>query len=346
MNEKTKALDLSWNTIAKIALAVIAFYIFFQIKNILVWFLFAMVISILFNPAIDFLKKIKIPRPIGTILVYFGVFALITLVFYSAVIVLINEIDQFSKVFPLYLQKSSSFFRSLGIYVFEDIEIFIDATKSSLKEMTSAFFSASFAFFGGIFTTAFVLTTAFFLSLEGKAVDRGILFFFSKKNESYALSLWRRCQKKVGGWFFTRVLSCLFIGGAVYISSLILGIKYPFSFGLIAGVMNFVLYIGPLVSGALIFLVTAIDSLPKAIFILIIFSLAQLIESSVLMPVLSKKYIGLSPVLVIMSLSIGGILWGPLGAILAIPILGILSEFFKEFIEKRKKEEQLLIESQ
>ncbi len=334
-----KVLDISWDTIFKITVSIIFFYILFQIKDILVWFIFALIISILFNPGIDFFMKFKIPRIISTALIYLSVFGVLTVVLYFVVSVLISEIEQFSQILPFYFREFSPVLRDAGIHAFEDIEKFIDTIRGSLRELTTAIFSASFAFFGGVFTTFFVMTMAFFLSLEGKVVERAVILIFPKKYENYAFSLWKRSQKQVSSWFLTRILSCLFVGAATYISALILGVKYPLSMGLIGGVFNFIPYIGPLVSGSFIFLVTMMDNINKAFFIIIAFVIIQLIESGVLTPVLSKKFIGLSPVLVILALAVGGTLWGFLGALLVIPLAGITFEFIKEFLEKKKREE-------
>lgn len=340
--KEEKVLDLSWEAIFKIALAVIFFYALFQIKDIVVWFVFALIISILFNPAIDFLKKFKIPRAVATSAVYLLTFGLLSVVLYSIVVILITEVEQLSHVFPYYFQELSPIFRDIGIYALEDIEVFFANVRSSLNELSGALFTVLFSVFGGIFTTFFVLTMAFFLSLEGKVVENAVALVFPKKYENYAFLLWKKCQKKVSSWFFTRILSCLFVGTVVYISCLILGIKYPLSFGLIAGVTNFVPYVGPLLSGVFIFVVTAMDDLGRGVFILAIFGLIQLIEANIITPILSQRFIGLSPVLVIMALAIGGILWGFLGALLAIPLAGILFEFLKEFLDRKKKEERAI----
>ena len=63
----------------------------------------------------------------------------------------------------------------------------------------------------------------------------------------------------------------------------------------------------------------------------------QAIEGSVITPALSKKIMGVSPVLVLIALVVGGSLWGLFGAFLAIPLLGIIFEFFKMFLEKKKE---------
>ncbi len=68
----------------------------------------------------------------------------------------------------------------------------------------------------------------------------------------------------------------------------------------------------------------------------IIFVLIQQIEGGILTPILSKKFIGIPPVLVLVALFVGGKLWGFLGALLAIPLAGILFEFLRDFLKKRK----------
>ena len=94
--------------------------------------------------------------------------------------------------------------------------------------------------------------------------------------------------------------------------------------------------VGPIATGILVFVVVSLDSLTKAVFIAIAFALIQQVENNILTPILSKKFIGLSPILVLASLAIGGTLWGILGAILAVPLAGILFEFLKAFLQQKK----------
>ena len=70
------------------------------------------------------------------------------------------------------------------------------------------------------------------------------------------------------------------------------------------------------------------------------FFLIQQIEGNIVTPILTKKFVGLSPALVLISLAVGGKLLGILGAILAIPITSILFEFWTDFL-KAKKEQKI-----
>lgn len=331
-----KVLDISWETILKITFLITSLYIVFQIKHILIWFVFAVIISILFSPAVDLLMKYKVPKIISVSFLYFLVFGIMALVMYFMLTILAHEINQLSQVIPQYLESLSPTLRGMGVYIFDDINSFIQNIKGSLMELTKVVSGAFFAFFGGILTTFFIMTVAFFLSLEDRFMEKVIILIFPKKYEEFAYSLWNRSQKKVGSWFLTRIFSCTFVGLAVYVSALLLGVRYPLSIGLIAGLFNFIPYLGALISGSFIFAITVMDDINRAIFMIGAFMIVQLIENSVINPILAKKIIEMSPVLVILAISIGGTLWGILGALLAIPLVGILSEFIKEFLEKRE----------
>lgn len=341
--DSEKILDISWRTILKISLVVICFYIFYSIRDIIVWFIFALTISILFNPVIDFLQKKKIPRIVGIILVYFGFFGVFSFSVYLVVPLFASEIHLFLQSFPQYFEKISPPLRELGFQAFESTESFIESIGSTLQKMAGSIFNVLFVIFGGFFSFLGIITIAVFLSLEEKAAERTLVLLFPKKYEAYILNLWARCQKKVAGWFGARIIACLFVGIASYITFLLFDIKYPFTLGLFAGVLNFIPYIGPLFTAIVLFLIIFPTEMLKAIFVLIVFFLIQQIESNVLSPLLMKRIVGVPPVVVIIALIIGGKLWGILGAFLAIPLAGILFEFLKEFLQKKKDKKAVIV---
>ena len=90
-------------------------------------------------------------------------------------------------------------------------------------------------------------------------------------------------------------------------------------------------------------MVVAMTSWLKAAFFLAAFIVIQQIEGNILTPVLTKKFIGLPPALVIVSLLVGGKLWGIMGAILAIPLAGIFFEFIGDFLRRRKEEKTVIL---
>ena len=338
-----KILDISWGTIFKISLTILIFYFVYLTRDILILFIFALIISVLFNPAIDFLTKKRIPRGLAILIVYLFVFGFLGILIYSIAPIFIYEIQQFTQLFPQYFEKVAPALKGLGLSVFENFESFTKATEGWLFRASSSIFNALGAIFGSIFSTITIFSIAIFLSLEEKGIEKTLSLLFPKKYEAQVLNIWDRCRNRVAGWFGTRILSCLFVGLVTFIACKILVIKYALSFGLMAGITNIVPVIGPIVAAAVIVMFTLLDSWGKALFILIIFILIQQIEGNIITPLLSKKFIGLPPALVLIALMIGGKFWGIMGAILAIPLFGILFEFTKEFLKKKRDEKAIVL---
>jgi len=334
-----RVLDISWGTILKVSLAILCFYIIYLVRDILIWIAFALIISVLFNPAIDFLRRLRVPRVISVIFIYVAIFGILGLIIYWTAPMFISEIRQFSQLFPQYFEKISPPLRGLGIEAFESMESFNQSLQLLLQKASSDIFNALALVFGSLGSTIFILAISLFLSLEEKGVERVISLFSPKNYEEQVLNIWRRSQIKVSGWFGARVLTCLFVGLATLVSLLLFKVKYAFSLSLLAGILDFIPLLGPTVAGFIIFVFVALNSWLKAIFVLIVFILIQQIEGNILSPILTKKFVGLPPVLVLIALTVGGKLLGILGAILAIPLTGVIYEFLKDFLTKRKERE-------
>jgi len=335
-----KVLDISWEAILKMAIAFFVFYLIYLIRDILIWVIFGLIISVLFNPAIDFLQKKRFPRVLATILIYVTLFITIGFMIYSLAPLFVTEIQQFSQFFPEYFEKISGPFRGLGIEAFENLETFTKTFEQGLTKASANIFSAIGAIFGGILSAVTIFTIALFLSIEEKSLDRVIGILAPKRYEAFALNLWARSEKKVSGWFGSRILCCLFVGLTTYVTCYVLNIKYAVSFALLAGVLNMIPIIGPVIVGAAVAILVAATSWTKAVFFIIAFIIIQQIEGNILTPVLTKKFIGLPPVLVLVSVMVGAKLWGFMGALLAIPIAGIFFEFLRDFLKKRKEDKE------
>lgn len=345
MENQNKNLTISWGVLIKVAVAFLCFYLIYLLKDIILLFIFALIISVLFDPAINFLRKLKIPRILGVIFVYLSFFGILGMIIYSIAPMFISEVQQFTQLFPQYFERMAPILRGLGFEAFENIEVFTQSIGSTLQGASSNIFTALAAIFGGLGSTLFILSIAPFLSFGEKSIEKAIGFFVPKKYENYVFSLWNKSQNKISSWFATRLLGCLFIGLAMFITFKLFNIKYALSLALLGGILDFIPVIGPIFTAILTFAFIALDSWSKAIFALIALGLLQQIENIVLIPLLSKKYLGIPSVVVLLSLTIGATLAGIPGAILATPLAGIVYEFLGDFLKKRKKDQEGYIDS-
>jgi predicted PurR-regulated permease PerM len=200
--------------------------------------------------------------------------------------------------------------------------------------------SAVMVFFGGLYSTAFILTTSFFLSLEDKAFEKFLMLISPKKYEQNIAAIFEKAQSKISGWFGARILACVFIGIATFIILYVFGIKYAFILSLISGFLNFVPYIGPWITTILliVFIAVSSGSWMTVLYVIIAIFVVQEIENKLLTPLLMKKLVDVPPVLVLISLLVGAKVFGFLGVIFAVPVFGIIFEFIKDFLERRRED--------
>ena len=211
---------------------------------------------------------------------------------------------------------------------------------AALAQSSKGVVSAIMVFFGGLYSTAFILTAAFFLSLEDNAPEKFLTLVIPKKYEENIATLFQRAQSKISGWFGARILACIFVGVASFIIFYIFGIKYAFILALISGILNFIPYIGQWITIAFLiaFIAVSSGSWLIVLYVVIAVLIIQEIESKLLTPLLMKKMVEVPPVLVLISLLVGAKVFGFLGTIFAVPVFGIIYEFIKEFLEKRREE--------
>ena len=333
-----KTLDVSWSGIFKVVLTLLLIYLLFLIKDTLILIVFSLIISVLFNPAIDFLEKIRVPRVLATGLIYIVIFGILGISVYLVSLSFVPEINQFTDLFSEYFEKIAPPLKGLGMEAFASFEDFVASSEKWLTEASANIFAALSAIFGGIFSVFTIFSLAFFFSLEGKWAERSIKLIFPKKHEEAAFSVWQNSQQKISGWFSSRVICSVLVGVATFATLKLFNTDYAFSLGLFACFTNIIPILGPLFAGLVIGLLVLLEDWLKAVFVLIVFILIQQIEGNIIGPILSKKFIGLPPALVLIALIIGGQLWGILGAILAIPLAGILFEFIRDYLAKRKEE--------
>ena len=334
-------LEISWKTIAKVLIAGFVLYILFLARHIVIWFFFALIISLLLETPISVLRRLKIPKVISVILVYLAIFGVIGLMIYLTAPIFILEINQLFKNIPEHFEKINPILKNLGINIAQNFSDLTANFLSNLQDNSSSIIKAISVFFGGVSSTLFIFTLAFFISLEERGPERMLSFLAPKRYERYITAIFERAQFKVSGWFGARILACVFVGIASFLVFFLLGVKYAFILSLISGVLTFVPYVGPTITSILaVLFIGASNSWIVALYAFLSLLAIQEIENKIITPLLMKKFLDLPPVLVLMSLLIGATIFGFLGMVFAVPVFGIIYEFTKEFFESKKQSQE------
>lgn len=333
-----QTLDISWRAIIKVVITCFVLYILFLIRHVALWFFFGLIISILLDPAVDFLRKFRVPKVIAVIVMYVAIFGLLGLMIYLTAPIFIFEIHQLYLNIPSYFEKINPLLKGLGLSAAQNFQDFNKDFISNLQENSDSIVKAFSIFFGGISSMLSILTIAFFISLEDKSMEKILSFLLPERYERNVVTILERVEYKVSGWFGARVLACIFVGALSFIVFFLLDIKYAFTLALISGVLTFIPFVGPMITALLVLVFVGVsNSWWVALYAIIALVVIQEIENKFITPLLMKKFLDLPPVLVLLSLLVGGAILGFLGIIFIVPIVGIIYEFLKEFLEKKKE---------
>ncbi len=328
-------IDITWSTILKFFFILILLYFIFLLKDILIWTALALVLSILFNPLIDLLEKKNLPRPAAGFLVYFGSLLIVFALAYFLAPPIILEMQSFYSNFSSYLEGLPQALSSLG-FEFKSIASFVLTLKDSLVQVSSNIFGLVSSLFGSIFAGTTIFALALFFSIEKEDILRLIKTISPKDWEENILKLWERSQNKVSNWFGSRVLCSIGVALLTFLTCCLFKVRFAFSLSLLAGALNILPFLGPLVSGAVLVLVAFLDSWVKALWVAVICFIIQQIDNNIFTPLFTKKMVGIPNFLILLSILIGGKFLGIVGAILAIPLVGTFYETIKSYFLSKK----------
>lgn len=340
-----QTLDISWKAIIKVLITGFALYLLFLSREIVIWLAFGLIISLLIEPLIKSLRWLKLPRTPAVILVYAAILGVLGSMIYLTAPIFIYEMNNLSANIPEYFEKLNPVLKNLGVDVSKNFQDITAGLITQLQESSGSIIKAASVLFGGIASTIVIFVFAFYISLQEKGVEKTLSLLVPRKYESLVLHFFERAQFKVASWFGARILACIFVGVASFVAFYLFDIKYAFILSLISGVLTFVPFIGPLVTGVLAFVfVGASNSWMVAVYIIIALYAIQAVENNFVTPLLMKKFIDLPEILVLIALLVGGTLFGIMGMIFVVPVFGVIYEFLKDFLQNRKEEGSVLQE--
>ena len=335
VNKRT-TIEISPKTIFLVlGIGILAASLYF-VRDILAMLLFAVIISSALKPLVDYLYDKKIPRLLSLIAIYL----LFVVVFAALIYILL----------PLILDQVRDFFQNYQTYFGQIEEVvgtitFLPGLSGNVHDLLvqlteqipnfASLLSYASSIFGGIASLMIVLVVSFYLSLSRNALDDFLKSIMPPQFEAYAHGLWMRAQKKMGRWLQAQILLSFIIAVVVGVGLWILGVKYAFLVALVAGVLEIVPFVGPIVAGGLATLLALSQSTALGLYVLVFFIAAQQLEGHILVPLLIKKLVGLNPVAVILALLVGAKLGGILGVFLAVPLAAVADEFFDDLARRK-----------
>jgi len=318
----------------------------FLIWDILLLFFIALLLAALIMPLADWAEKKKIPRGLAVFLVYIiatGVFVGIVALLVPPII---DQVTQLIGNYELYANKAASllaWFKNLGLHYgfWEPLSKMIPSTLESGVLTAQKFVGSIFGLFEGLASFILILVMTFYIVAEEDNFKRLVRYFTPVEYRPYFGSLWSKTKEKLSFWLRGQLFLDLIVGALSYIGLLIIGAPYALLLGVLSGLFETIPYAGPIFSAvaAIVLIVLQTGDWFMGFLALIVFVIIQQLENNFLVPKVMKKAVGIDPIVSILSLLIGYRLLGVTGAIIAIPLVAVVSVVCVEVFNWRAKTE-------
>lgn len=318
MEQKVK-IDIPMWVIIKIILALLLVYFLFLIKDILALFFIVLILVAALDPVISKWEK-TLGRTLSVILLFILLLLSITVVIYLIVPPVISQMTNLIANLPDYFGR----FSQLRDHV-PAVGKYLSSFTQNLSSITGGFLSLTAGIFGGIFSILSALVISAYLLIDRHAFVRVISSILPPAEKDGFIAVLKKISLKLSSWLSGQITLGLIVAALDLIGLLIIGIPYALVLALIAGILEIIPTIGPIVAGAIATIIALAIDPWKGLFVLILFVLVQQLENNFIVPKLMQKAVGLSPVIIIFAILIGAKLLGIVGAILAVPMAATLS---------------------
>ncbi|NLV88506.1 MAG: AI-2E family transporter [Tissierellia bacterium] len=350
-----KKIRIKDKKILPIILSIVFFYLFFSLLNrytvlsdTFFTIIFSAILAYLFNPIINYFESKKINRMVGVLILYLGILCFVLIFALLVIPRSSSEIKGLVNNMPIYIEKISNitdeiynkYYSTIGELppLFQGVQQVVMENIVGLEHMIM---DGLKSFIGGILKTfskfvSLILTPilTFYFLVDKNYFKEKIMSFIPKKNRDEYKKLFLEIDESMSLFVRGRIIMAAYVGVVTAIILLILRVDFALLIGFITGIADIIPYVGPFLGFLPAAFFAYLESPIKGLWVSILFILIQWVENNILAPKILGESTGLHPLIVLISIIIGGGIFGVLGMILAVPVVAISIILFK-FISKK-----------
>lgn len=343
----TSSISITTDTMVRAVLVLLCVFLLWFLRDLALVVLTSIVLASFVESSVPHFSKVGINRVFGIVILYIVSLFVMGGIFYLFAPLLITEIYNFSNFISTYVPNVSflNFFQneafsgakdivnSLGTHF--SITTLFSVSKAFVLNLSGGFFGILAVAFGSVFNFILIILISFYLSIQEKGIENFLRLIFPIQHEDYVVDLWERSRRKIALWIKGQMILAIVVAILIYLILSLLGTDYALLLAIIAGIMEMVPY------GIWVALVPAFafsylsDGISSALMVAGAYLIIHQFEVFLFAPLIIKKIVGLSPIVIILSVLIGFELGGIWGGVLAIPVAVIVMEFLSD-IEKKK----------
>jgi len=323
-----------------------AFYTLYFCRSLLLPLVLALLLSLLLSPAVRFLKKLRIPETLGAGLVLLALLGSVGFGVYELsgpASDWVQRAPQSLRVAEVKLQALKRSVQRLGRAT-EQVERIADVSPAPAPrapviavsvQSTPTLRERLFSQATDLVTDAVVmLILLFFLLASGDLFLRKLIRVLPRlEDKRRAVEIASQVERDMSGYLSTLTVINLTLGAAVAVTFALIRVPNPLLWGAMVACTNFVPYLGPAINYGVFGMIGLLtfNTVPRMLLPVGLFLVLNVLEAYVISPMILGKRLTLNPVVLFVSLTFWGWMWGIVGAILAVPIMVVFKIFCDHF---------------
>lgn len=327
-------------------------FFFYKLQSVLIYLVIAIILSLIGRPIVDLLvKKLKFPNILAvffTMMIFLFVILGIISMFIPLIkeqghnISLLNTEELRDRIFNLF-NEMDLFFASRRINIFGEFKnIDLTSNISSIPSLLNSLMSVVGSFSIGLFSVLFI---TFFFLRDNQLLPNAFVFITPDRNEYKTLNSLKKINALLSRYFIGLIIQISILFAIYSVTLLIFDIKSAVVIAFLCALLNLIPYLGPIIGGALMILLTMTSSLeydfqthilPVTSYVLMGYIFAQVIDNFISQPVIFSKSVKSHPLEIFLVIISAGYLFGVTGMIFAVPLYTVIKVVLKEFLSENK----------
>jgi predicted PurR-regulated permease PerM len=351
MNSKTIANGIL-RALGIIVGVLLLLYFLYAIQSVIVYIIIAGILSLIARPIILFLrKKLKFPNTIAVVLAMALMLGLLTgliLMFIPLIAeqgksLSLLEVDKLQRNVKEIFTEITAYFSSKGIDVLGELKnVDILAQFKEIPDFLNAILATVGSLSVGLFSVLFI---SFFFMKDSKLLKNGVMTVIPNGTEGRFSKSLETINDLLSRYFIGLLLQITILFVLYTLVLFIFGIDNAIVIAFLCALLNLIPYVGPMIGAVIMFVLSMTSNigqdfqnviLPTTIYVMIGYFIAQLIDNFASQPIIFSKTTKSHPLEIFLTIIIGGLLFGVVGMITAVPIYTALKVILKEFLSDNK----------
>lgn len=268
-------------------------------------------------------QKLRLEEIVGIVLVYSSIVGLLIASGAILIPILVAQIQQATADIPALLEQINNVWQFVPV---EDASVqdFLNRYFSGitwLDAFSGRVLGTTRSILGGSLMAILIGILTFYFSLAYKSFDTNIASYFPKRRRKSVKKMLTEARERMGSWIVGQIVIAIILGFFSYVVMTVLSVPYALLLGVLSGVLNLIPFIGPVLAIIPTTLFATTVSWEVGVLVFASQIILQQLEGNFLTPFVMNKVTGLPPIVVILSVIFGSAILGPLGAVLAVPVM-------------------------